>query len=286
WFIAIPSQFQDPHDALGLAVEKGARGLIVNRRSRHASATTGSTIITVPDTKTALLDMVRFWRYCVKPTVVGVTGSSGRRATMVLLSQLLKDNFKTHVAFMDHLSWFGCIEAVLAMPEDTQVLVFEAGAMERGDITRIGGALDPDLAVLTQIRHPFPSPERDTLTASLYCELLETLSEYPKDRLAAVIYDDNPAVRRRSDQVLGGLLGQKHSQSGKGIAHRVPEKSLKVLSKAMESALGLSVSRSDLWCAVEAAKALGLSKAALEEILELDATSTSNGSVSSLNQMA
>lgn len=54
----------------------------------------------------------------------------------------------------------------------------------------------------------------------------------------------------------------------------------------MESALGLSVSRSDLWCAEEAAKALGLSKAALEEILELDATSTSNGSVSSLNQMA
>lgn len=286
WFIAIPSQLQDPHDDLGLALEKGARGLIVNRRSRYVSAAEGSTIITVPDTKTALLDMVRFWRYCVKPTVVGVTGSTGRRATMVLLSQLLKDNFKTHVAFMHNLGWFGCIDAVFAMPTDTQVLIFEAGALERGDITRIGGAMDPDLAVLTQIRHPLPSPERDALTASLYCELLETLSDYPKERLAAVIYDDNPAVERRSDQVLTGLLGQKHSQSGRGIAHRVPEESLKELSKAMELALGLTVSRSELWCAVEAAKALGLSKAALEETFELDAEGTPNGSVDSLKQIA
>lgn len=271
WFIAIPSQFQDPHDNLGLALEKGARGLIVNRRSRYASAVKGSAIITVPDTRTALLDMVRYWRYCVRPRVVGVTGSTGRRSTMVLLSQLLQGNFRTHVAFMGQLGWFGCVKEVLAMPKDTQVLIFEAGAMERGDITRIGGALDPDLAVLTQIRHPLPSPERDAFTASLYCELLETLSDHPKERLAAVIYDENPAVQRRSDEVLADLLGQRYSQSGRGIAQRVTEESLKVLTTAMESTLGLAVSRAELWCAVEAAKALGLSKAALEEILELEA---------------
>lgn len=39
----------------------------------------------------------------------------------------------------------------------------------------------------------------------------------------------------------------------------------------MQSTLGSAVSRAELWCAVEAAKALGISKTELEEIFELDA---------------
>ena len=286
WFIAIPSQFTDPHDRLGLALEKGARGVIVNRRSRYSSATKGATIISVADTKIALLDLVRYWRYLVQPRVVGVAGSTGRRSTMVLLSQLLKGSVKTHLAFMANLGWFGCVKEVLSMPLDTEVLIFEAGAVERGDITRIGGALDPDLAVLTPIHHPLPSAERDAFIASLYCELLETLSSSPKERLAAIIYDDNAAVRKRADDVLSGLLAQKYSQSGRGIAQRVPEDALNVLNEAMESTLGLPASRAELWCAVEAAKALGISKAALEEIFELDAeVADKDASLNSLTQI-
>lgn len=274
WFIAIPSQLQDPHDHLKLALEMGARGLIVNRRRRFASAPKGTTIISVPETMTALWDIARYWRHYVQPRVVGVTGSSGRRATMVLLSQLLKDDYRTHLAFMGKFGHFGCIEAVLSMPRDTQVLIFEAGAVERGDISRIGGSLDPDLAVLTQIRHPLPSPERDAFIALLYCELLETLSDSPSDssndQLSAVIYDENPAVQRRLEEVLVGLTSRKYSQSEGGIAKRVSEQALKALSEAMESTQGLSVSRSELWCAVEAAKALGLSEATLEKVFEVE----------------
>lgn len=269
WFIAIPSHFEDPHDYLDLALERGARGVIVNRRSRYASASKGATVISVPDTKTAILDLVRHWRYSVQPKVVGVSGSCGRRVTMVLVSQLLKDTYRTHVAFMDNLGWFGCVKEVLSMPKDTELLIFEAGAVERGDITRISGSLDPDLAVLTQIRHPIPSPDRDAFTAALYCELLETLSDSPQDRLAAVIYDDNPAVQKRVAEISNDLVAQKHSLGGRGIAHRLPQHSLQELSKAMEAAIGQPVTRAELWCAVEAAKALGVSTLALEEIFEL-----------------
>ncbi len=44
----------------GMALEKSARGLIVDRRSRYASAAKDFTIISVPDTGIALLDMVRY----------------------------------------------------------------------------------------------------------------------------------------------------------------------------------------------------------------------------------
>lgn len=287
WFIAIPSPDDDPHDYLDVAISKGARGVIVNRRGRYSSASGDSPVITVPDTKTALLDLMRYWRYCVKPTVVGVSGSFGRRATMVLLSQLIKSTHQTHVAFMGNLGWFGCVKEVLSMPRSAQVLIFEAGAVERGDITRIGGALDPDLAILTQIRHPIASsPERDAFAASLYCELLETLSDSPTDRLSAVIYDDNAAVRKRAEKILGNSSVQRHSTNGNGIAHRVPQCSMKELSLAMESVIGQPVTRAELWCAAEAAIALGVSTRELEDIFGLPSTADAPMNARPVKQIA
>lgn len=270
WFIAIPSHNDDPHDRLDLVQQKGARGVIVNRRSRYASAPEGLTIIAVPDTKVALLDIVRYWRHQVQPTVIGVTGTSGRRSTMFLLSRLLQKQFKTHLALMNNLGWYGCVKEVLAMPEDSQVLIFEAGAVERGDITRIAGALEPDLAILTQVRHPLKSPHRDALAASMHCELLETLGDEPGERVAAVIYDDNETLTKRSDQVLVGLTAQKFSQSSHSLTHRIPDATFAKLSESMASNFGLTLNRSELWCAVEAALALGISQATIEEILELE----------------
>lgn len=270
WFIAIPNNTDDPHDRLDLVQQKGARGVIVNRRSRYASAPHGLPMITVPDTKVALLDIMHYWRRQVQPVVIGVTGTSGRRSTMFLLSRLLQKRFKTHVAFMNNLGWYGCVKDVLAMPEHSEVLIFEAGAVERGDITRIAGALEPDLAIITQVRHPLRSPHRDALAASMYCELLETLHEEQEERVSAVIYDDNETLTKRSEQVLVGLTAQKYSQNSESLAHRIPDATFTKLSDAMSSNLGLTLGRAELWCAVEAALALGISEATIEEIMELD----------------
>jgi UDP-N-acetylmuramyl pentapeptide synthase len=271
WFLAIPSTFRDPHDCLNLAFEKGASGVIVNRRNRYSSAIDGGTIITVSDTRTALLDLVRHWRFKVKPRVVAVSGSFGRQVTMLLLNQLLKETFITHVASMGNLGWFGCIEEVLSMPEETEVLIFEAGAIERGDITRIGGALVPDFAVLTQIRHPLPSQERDSFAAALYCELLETLAEQPQGRLAAAIYDLTIPVRNRVDELLDGcnLMAARYSKSESSLASQVTDAALAELSDAMKKVVGQSVTRAELWCAIEAASALGVSDSKLMSQLNL-----------------
>lgn len=268
WFIAIPSHSDDPHDKLDLVLQKGARGAIVNRRSRYTSAPQALPIITVPDTRVALLDIMRFWRHQVQPRVIGVTGTNGRRSTMALLTRLIQKQFKTHVAFMNNLGWYGCVKEVLAMPEDTEVLIFEAGAVERGDITRIAGALDPDLAVLTQVRHPLKSAHWDARAASMYCELLETLKDNDSDCIAAVIYDDNEALSKRADEVLIGLTGHKYSNNPESVAHRVSDVAFKRLSESMASDLGLTVSRSELWCAVETARALGISDSSILEVLE------------------
>lgn len=271
WFLAIPSELNDERGCAKSALNKGAGGLIVSRGTRCSSITREIPIITVSDAQVALLDLVRHWRYRVRPIVVGVSGSTGRRSTMILLSQLLKEQFKTHLAFMSTLGAFGCVKEVLSMPLNTEVLIFEAGAAKRGDIKSLAGALEPDLGVITPISHPLPSPERDYLSASLYCELLETLADFPRDRVGAVIFDENPAVQKRVDEVLTDLIGQKYSLSGKSISHRLSQNSLNELRHEMERTLHLTVSRAELWCAVEAAKVLGISKQTLEDLLQLDA---------------
>jgi UDP-N-acetylmuramyl pentapeptide synthase len=270
WFIGVPSKFEDPHDNLNLALDMGARGVIVNRRSRFTSAAKDATIISVPDTKTAILDLLRCWRYRVQPKVVGVSGSCGRRVTIALLRQLLEGTHRTHVAFMSNLGWFSCMKDLLSMPDDTQVLIFEAGGIERGDVSRIGGCLDPDLAVLTRVQHPLPSAERNAFIASLYCELLETLPSRSGDRISAIIYDDNPAVQSRAESLSGSLQVRRRSLSGAGMTQRLSEQSVQELSAAMESIFSQGMTRAEIWCAVEAAMALGLSKEVLEEIFELE----------------
>lgn len=271
WFLSIPSELEDARDCAKSALNKGAGGLILPRGTRCSSMTREIPIITVSNTSVALLDLVRHWRYRVRPRVVGVSGSTGRRSTMIILSQLLKEQFRTHVAFMSTLGSWGCAKELLSMPLGTEVLIFEAGAAKRGDIKVLAGALDPDLAVITPISHPLPSPEGDYLSASLYCELLETLAEFPRDRVGAVIFDKNPAVQKRVDEVLTDLIGQKYSLSGNSISHRVSQNSLSELRHQLERTLNLTISRAELWCAVEAAKVLGMSKQKLEELLELDA---------------
>jgi len=268
WFIALPSDFYDPHNHLNIALEKGARGLIVER-NRANIETSNCPVISVPDTRAALLELVRDWINLVRPGVVGVTGTSGRRATMLLLNQLVRERYKTHLAFMRDLSWAGCAREVLTMPVDAQLLIFEAGGVERGDIARIGKTMQPDLAVLTSIRHPIPSPERDFLTATMYCELLETLCSEPKERLAAVIFDQSQAVQRRTSEVIGGFVSKRFSRGEASIAHRIPEQSIANLNDALNE-LGITASRADLWCAVEAARALGISTADLETLFELE----------------
>ncbi len=268
WFIVIPSHFEDPQENSKLALSKGAQGLIINRRERIPKEICDTTVISVADTKTALLNLVRAWRYKINPKVVGVSGSFGRRVTMVLLRELLKSRYNTHLAFMSNLGWYGCLSEVLMMPAETDLLIFEAGAIERGDVTRIGGTLDPDLAIVTPIKNPLPS--RDSFGSALYCELLETLKENSGNEISAVVYDDSPAVRTRLDFVFSDLNMKRYSLAEKNLEEKLSNESIEELSEAMRSAIDQSCNRSEIWCAIEGAKALGITEATLEEIFEIN----------------
>lgn len=255
WFLALQDGVHDGHDDLRQAIASGARGCIVNRRCRYAFADTNGVIISVSDTRSALFDLVRSWRYAVKPRVVGVSGTTGRRATMLLMNSLLAEKLKVHLAFMSSLGSLGCLSEVLAMPEDTELLIFEAAAVERGDVAKVGGTLDPDLAVITRIEHPLPSGERERLLANMYCELLETVETYSGNG-KAVVYDRSAAVQERTDLLLSGMASVRFSQSASDSYNCVSEEQFEDLNSTLFKLTGQKLTRAELWCAIEAARSL------------------------------
>ncbi|MBC7997815.1 MAG: hypothetical protein IAF58_07725 [Leptolyngbya sp.] len=257
WFFLISSAHGNSHDALASAFEKGARGCIVNKKSNYSFANEGHLVIAVPDTRIALFNLVKYWRHSVDPVVVGVTGSTGRRATMLLLHELVKDKFKVHLSFMSNFEPLGCANQVFSMKEGTELLIFEAGAIERGDVSKIGSALSPDLVVITRIKHLLQCHEREEGLASLYCELLESVNEF--DTGTAIVYDQNPVVRACAQKVLKVTQAVMYSQSDNTSCNRISDKEIQILSQTMERVISQGVTRAELWCAIETAKALGVS---------------------------
>ncbi len=258
WFLALQGGMHDGHDELRQAVARGARGCVVNRRCRYAFAAGKGVIISVSDTRAALFDLVRSWRYAVRPKVVGVSGTTGRRATMLLMKWLLAENFKVHLAFMSKLGSLGCLSAVLTMPEGTEILIFEAAAVERGNVAKLGGTLDPDLAVITRVEHPIPTGDRERLLANMYCELLETVESFSGNG-KAVVYDGSAAVQERADLILSGLPSVRFSQSVSDSHNFVSDEQFESLSATLQDLTGQKLTRAELWCAIEAAQALGVS---------------------------
>lgn len=86
---------------------------------------------------------------------VGVTGSFGKTSTKEFLAHILasKSAFGEKVAHTkDHQNTeIGSARAILAMPENTQILVAEMAAYQKGDIKEISEVVKPAMGIITAI---------------------------------------------------------------------------------------------------------------------------------------
>ncbi len=259
WFIAMPNGSEDTHDQLHFAFEQGVRGCIVNKQSRYSFTSKAGTLISVANTKVAILELVNYWRHVVNPKVIVVVATSGRKAIIKILEYLLKDMYRCHTALeRDGLS---CVSDVLEMPRDTQVLIAEVSGVERGDVAKIGSRLVPDLAIIGTTQNRLPSVEKAARTAALHCEILDTIRDYEGG--GAVVYDQNPALEKRSKQMLYGLRSVSFSE-----APDTPVCSeFRRLTEHIDFGDGRWPTEVDVWCAVKGAQALGFSVTRQEEFI-------------------
>ena len=137
----------DGEKFIAQAVEKGAVGYFTTQEPDIK----GAIGIKVPDTKTAYLELARYRRQKINPKVILITGSSGKTTTKELVYSVVSQGYKTFKTPLNHNNEIGFCQTIFDMPEDTEVLVLEAGMRGLGEIELISKYALPDITIICNV---------------------------------------------------------------------------------------------------------------------------------------
>lgn len=149
-FVAKPGEHTDGHNFVSVAVEAGAALAIVER---VVDAPVSQIVVT--DVVAALADLAREVVARVRARgdlkIVGITGSNGKTTTKNMLARILEGDGETvspHASFNNEV---GAPLTMLRVTDDTRFLVSEFGASAPGEIARLAGLVEPDIAVVLMV---------------------------------------------------------------------------------------------------------------------------------------
>jgi len=147
FYIPLKGANFDGEEFIEQAVEKGAIGYFTTGEIKSLSAIG----IQVEDTKIAYLELARQRRKKINPKVVLITGSSGKTTTKELVYSVLSQKYKTFKTPLNHNNEIGLCQTIFDMPDDTEVLVLEAGMRGLGEIEMISEYSLPDISIICNV---------------------------------------------------------------------------------------------------------------------------------------
>lgn len=149
-FVALRGDRFDAHAFLAAARSRGAAAAVVRAGT---AAVPGLPFYEVEDPLAALGLLARERRRALAPgaPVVAVTGSSGKTSTKELIRAALSARFRVHATTGNLNNLVGVPLTLLAMPDDAEALVVEAGASLPGEIGRLRRLIEPTIAVITNV---------------------------------------------------------------------------------------------------------------------------------------
>ena len=148
-FIPLVGERFDAHDYLDQALENGAAGCFIARDVDHYLP--GKFYIRVPDTKLALRDLAAWYRGLFDLPVIQVTGSAGKTTTKEMIAAVLGRHdtvLKTQGNLNNEI---GTPLTLLGLEWEHWAAVIETGIDGFGDLTYLGPAVRPTVAVVTNI---------------------------------------------------------------------------------------------------------------------------------------
>lgn len=148
-FVALQGETFDGHHYLDQAVQKGAAGLLIHRRTEKTP--NDLPVILVPDTLWALGDLAHFWRQRFSPTILAITGSSGKTTTKEMAAAILsrdRNCLKTEGNFNNLI---GLPLTIFNLNKDHTAAILELGTNQRGEIGRLTRIAAPEIGLITNI---------------------------------------------------------------------------------------------------------------------------------------
>ncbi|MDP1573711.1 MAG: UDP-N-acetylmuramoyl-tripeptide--D-alanyl-D-alanine ligase [Coxiellaceae bacterium] len=145
-FFAIKGEFFDGHDFLGDIEQKKAAVAIVDRQVALSIPT-----IQVENTKTALINLARFYRESVSIPVVGITGSCGKTTTRALIEHILKQAGNVLASQKSFNNDIGLPLTLFQLKPEHDFAVLEIGTNHPGEIAALTAIAAPTISVVTMV---------------------------------------------------------------------------------------------------------------------------------------
>src|SRR3989338_7960901 len=143
-FFAIHGEQFDGHDFVGMAAEKNAAVVIVNKKMNVPIAQ-----IIVSDTRKALADIAAFYRETVSIPVIAITGSCGKTTTRALLENILKQRGRVLASQKSFNNDIGVPLTLLQLNDTHDFAVLEIGTNHPGEIQALTQIVQPTIATVT-----------------------------------------------------------------------------------------------------------------------------------------
>jgi UDP-N-acetylmuramoyl-tripeptide--D-alanyl-D-alanine ligase len=195
-FVAVPGERVDGHEFAGAAVAAGAAAVLAQRP-------VGVPAVVVPDSVEGLGRLAQAMLRRIGPTVVGVTGSSGKTSTKDLLAQVLASRGPIVAPPGSYNTEIGLPLTVLSADETTRTLVLEMGARGVGHIAYLCRIAPPDVGVVLNVgsAHVGEFGGREAVARSKG-ELVEALP----DTGTALLNGDDPLVRNMAERTAARVV--------------------------------------------------------------------------------
>jgi UDP-N-acetylmuramoyl-tripeptide--D-alanyl-D-alanine ligase len=146
-FVALPGEHSDGHDHISAAAAAGAGGYLC--RADHVAVARGG--VAVDDPGDALRGLGAWVRSSVDPTVVAITGSSGKTTTKDLAAAAVGAGRRVVANPGSYNNELGVPLTCCLLEPGTQVLIVELGARGLGHITQMAQIVRPDVGVVTNV---------------------------------------------------------------------------------------------------------------------------------------
>lgn len=145
-FICIRGERFDAHNFASDAKEKGAAALMVDHKLDIDLPQ-----VIVGETSAAMLALSNYYRRKFVLPVVGLTGSVGKTTTKEFIALVLAAKYKTLKTQGNLNNEIGVPQMLFRLDNQTEAAVIEMGMNHFGEIDRLSKAVEPTLALITNI---------------------------------------------------------------------------------------------------------------------------------------
>lgn len=150
-FFALRGDNHDGHDFVMEALEKGAKGAVVER-AIPAAVANGKALIKVPSALRALGDLALAWRKSfLGLKVAAITGSNGKTTAKEMTSSILSLRFDLLKNSGNMNNLIGLPLTLLKLRANHNAAVAELGMNEFGEIKRLSEIALPDVGAITNV---------------------------------------------------------------------------------------------------------------------------------------